>query len=71
MRYYTGKCDKCNSVVAGLVDLPNTKKDTAKNLQEWIKEGLIVESFEGEYGPKLNGCKCKKQEKTFDIPLFV
>lgn len=70
MRYYTGEC-KCGSVIAGLVDLPFCKKDTAKNVKEWIQEGLIVESYEGELGPRLTSCKCKEQEMMLDTPLFV
>lgn len=70
MRFYTGKC-KCGSVVAGMVALPEHKKDTARNLKEWIDDDLIIESYEGERGPQLQRCVCPKEEQTINNPLFI
>jgi len=68
MMSYIGKCQGCQNVIAAVVDHPDYKKDTAKAVAEFIRDGLLVERVDLDTVKKLfNHCECKKDNQ---LPLF-
>lgn len=67
---YAGKCAGCGAVVALTVDRPEYRKWVAKDIAEWINDGLIVERMTSEQGLASfgNGCTCLRAPET--LPLF-
>ncbi len=60
--FYIG-IKSCGCITAACVDRPEWKKDTAKYISEWIKEGKTVEHITEP--PQLKLCKCGKSEELF------
>jgi hypothetical protein len=59
-RCYVGRC-KCGSVVAAVVDEPGREKQTAKDVAEFIKEGLAVEQMDTkQVRVTIQSCACPK-----------
>lgn len=66
---YMARCQGCNHVVALTLDAPEYRKDVARDVAEWIADGLIVERSTAKIGRELfNGCTCPRQPET--LPLF-
>jgi hypothetical protein len=65
---YIGKCPGCKQVIAATVDAPEYRDDVAKDVAEWIRDGLIVErSTVGEARKLFNNCACNSEKP---LPLF-
>lgn len=61
---YAGNCPKCSKMVAAAVDIPEHKKDTAKEVASWIRDGLLVSRMTvAEVRASDWGCECKKTER--------
>lgn len=68
MMSYIGKCKDCGNVVAAVVDEPGREKETAKDVAEFIKDGLLIERVSAEYVRKnFSYCECNK-DKQIAIP---
>jgi NADPH:quinone reductase-like Zn-dependent oxidoreductase len=52
----------CGCMVAAMVDNPEHKKDTAKEIAKWIREGLTIERVTAEY-VRENFKKCNHDMK--------
>lgn len=55
---YIGRC-KCGSIVAAVV-AEGDKKRVAKDVAEFIEEGLTIEQMDTEDGIHIQACKCKQ-----------
>ena len=63
---YIGKCKKCKNIMACVVDIPGMEKETAKDVAEFIKDGLEIGRETVEFvRANFNPCECnqKKQEQ--------
>ena len=47
---------KCGHIVAAVVDDPNHRKDTAKNLAEWVRDGYTITRGPSASGKGINWC---------------
>ena len=62
---------KCGCVVAACVDNPEHKKDIAKNISDWVKDGLTIERISVEDARnRLSCCKCDEVQATKQEDLF-
>lgn len=52
---YIGR-GSCGCVIAACVDIPACKKDTARDIASWIKQGMTVERVSGK-AVTLSGCE--------------
>jgi hypothetical protein len=65
---YIGRC-KCGAIVAACVDTPDRKKETAKDVAEFISDGLTVERMSVE-DVRAGDWKCKcPKDMQLDLPL--
>ncbi len=55
---YMAKC-KCGGMVAAVMDIPNHKADTAKEVAECIEAGYTVERVDSEEVRTAEWCECK------------
>ena len=63
---------ECGCVVAACVDNPEHKKDTAKNISDWIKDGWTTERIPVEdTRNRLSSCKCNEKIKANEPDLFI
>ena len=62
---------ECGCVVAACVDNPKHKKDIAKNVGDWVKDGLTIERISVEdTRNRLSYCKCNEEIKANELDLF-
>ena len=54
---------QCGCTVAVFMDKPELKKDIAKEVGKWIREGLVVTRIDVE-DLNLTSCKCDKKQTT-------
>lgn len=68
---YMGRCPGCNNVIALTLDMPEYRKDVARDVAEWIRDGLVVERSTAREGRKLfDSCTCGTGQ-TETLPLFA
>lgn len=71
---YMARCPGCNHVIALTLDAPEYRKDVARDVAEWIADGLIVERSTAAVGRKLfDLCVCPRQslqDRPETLPLF-
>ena len=62
---YIGRTACCGNLVAVTVDTPASKKHTARDVAQWIRDGLTIErvSLETFRGLKMQRCTCKDKAK--------
>jgi hypothetical protein len=62
---YIGRCGGCNAVIAATVDEQKHRKDVAKAVSEWIRDGMTVEHVNvSEVGQLWGDCTCRKTKKA-------
>jgi hypothetical protein len=63
---YIGRC-KCGEIIAATVDDPRHKKDTIREINDWLRDGLDIERVTTDYVREHFGrCKCGDNQ----LPLF-
>ena len=55
---YIARC-KCGGMVAAVMDNPNHKEDTAKEVAGCIEAGYTIERVDSETVRKSHWCRCK------------
>lgn len=61
---YVARTPGCLCVVAATVDRPEYKRDTAKNVADWVRRGEVVERMEIEVVRTLMGeAKCYRGDR--------
>ena len=67
---YVGIKPCCKKIVAAFVDKPEYKKDIAKEVASWIKDGLTVSRVVCDE-LTIQECKCEEQKpEPKPMPLF-
>lgn len=71
---YVAIC-KCGVCVGATIDDPNHKRHVAKDVQSWIREGLIVQRENDDFVRAFFGrCRCKEieaqQARLFDEEAY-
>ena len=71
MMSYVGRCKGCHNLVACVVDMPGHEKQTAKDVADFIRDGLEIgrESVE-VVRANFNSCSCNKTQEEKQIGLF-
>ncbi len=65
---YIGR-KSCGCIVLAIVDVPEHKKDTAKELAKAIRDGLTIERVTVEFVRKnMFWCDCDKKRKDIELP---
>lgn len=59
---YIGRNPECGCVVAIVVDDPEYRKATAKDVSDFVKAGYAVERVSIEEGSRLIGHRCQRQK---------
>lgn len=62
--YYTATCGGCGRIVAACVDAPEYRKDTAKDMARWVRDGLAIERVVTMFGVTMGGCRCETNPRT-------
>jgi len=60
---FVGLCGKCGMMLACAVDMPDFKKDTAKSVASWIRDGLTIEKRLTADVRTSEWCKCPRGKK--------
>lgn len=63
---YVGRKPCCGHLVAVTVDHPDSKNRNAREVGNWIRQGMSVErvTLETVHGLKFQRCECKKAKTT-------
>lgn len=61
---YIGRC-KCGHVVAAAMDEPEYRKDNAKEVARWMRDGLTIERLDVDaVRTYLHKCTCPEKQKA-------
>lgn len=66
---YIGR-KECGCVVCAYVDDPERRKDTAKEVSNWIKWGLTVEHVTIDYANEHFTWECPHKPESVQLSLF-
>jgi hypothetical protein len=68
---YIGK-KSCGCIVAACVDNPEHKREIARNLAEWIRDGLTIERVTCDFVRNCKfGCDCNKTNQKQQVMDFA
>ncbi|MCK9568589.1 hypothetical protein M0R72_06580 [Candidatus Pacearchaeota archaeon] len=58
----------CGCVVGAVVDIPECRKETAKDVAEWIRNGLTIERVpSAEVKTLLKACHCDEKQISMGL----
>lgn len=61
---YAGHCAVCGAMCAATVDAPDRKRDNAKLIAKWVRDGLRVERVTVEHvRQSLKLCECLRRRR--------
>lgn len=59
---YIVRCTKCHGMIAAVMDDPDHKEDTAKEVAGYIEAGFEVSRVKNEDVRVMEWCKCKPRK---------
>ena len=59
---YIARCSKCNGMVAAMMDDPNHKQDTAKEVAKCLRAGYVIGRVTNKAVREHRWCNCNKKK---------